>query len=371
MQIKSAKKYISPTFLNATKIKFSVHKGDRKPTDAKLPGNDLKDHFRIEVDDPQLEPIIRSVYGNTPNSLNIFLAYAKTFTSFYEGTENGNLFRCDGETKYEKLTKIERYDGVHSRLVPTNDPCHNDGEGKCELGCKVRGILYFYLQELQMIAPNSLGVLYVSGIHDILDETTSIPAQLKLFEEEFGSANLADDAEGMPPFDKRIPYRLYRQEKTITKPKVQGKKRTGEQFKSPTWIISISPSQGWYAAYQAWKFYKTQHMIENLPMPVKYTQALNEFAKINLTLIANTNDVEEQAALPETKATLLPASEPSPLVRIEAAKKALGFDKNALLDYVNNAFYDKYQGMITSSGVLSAEELAQIATLLEAEVDKA
>lgn len=186
----------------------TLRKGGVKVSD-RQPGQDLKDHFRLETADQQVGNDFLHIYGEKPNHIRVMLPYAtvaENFDTWQEQWAAGALqHRCDGRTCVRWL----KPDGTYS-----GDP------RPCPGNCKPAGRLVVWVPELQRA-----GVILVTttSIHDIIELQGNLEA----------AQALRGDLRG-------IPFILRRSPKKISTPNGDGKRRRMEK-----WLLSIEPAPDW------------------------------------------------------------------------------------------------------------------------------
>lgn len=187
----------------------TLRKGGPKVSD-RQPGQDLKDHFRLDTQDAEVAQAFQRAYGDTPNDIRVMLPYAtaaENFDCWQEEWSAGALrHRCDSRT-------CVRY--LHE------DGTYHDDPRPCPGGCKPAGRLVIWIPELQRA-----GVIVVP--------TTSIWDIIEL------QSNL-DAAQAMRGDLRGIPFILRRAPRKISTPGGQdGKRRRLEK-----WLLSIEPAPDW------------------------------------------------------------------------------------------------------------------------------
>lgn len=193
-----------------------LRKGAPKPE--KGPGRDLK-HFRFDSDDADAVARFRTVYGDEPTSIRVFLPFrtaAENFEAWQEHWTAGALqHRCDGETCVLWLTERNTY-SQQSR------PCPHLHLAKDERDrCKPTGRMKVIIPELRRLA---YVTVLTSSIHDIV----ALTGQLEAIE------SLRGDLRG-------IPMILRRQPREISTPSgTNGQRRRMEK-----WLLSIEAAPTW------------------------------------------------------------------------------------------------------------------------------
>jgi hypothetical protein len=186
----------------------TLRKGGAKVSD-RQPGQDLKDHFRLETSDPEVAAAFLRAYGDKPNGIRIMLPYAtvsENFDTWQEEWAASSLrHRCDGRTTVRLLQKDGSY---------TSSP------HPCPGGCKPAGRLVVWIPELQRA-----GVILVptTSIHDIIELQSNL-----------------DAAQAMRGDLRGIPFILRRAPRKISTPDKDGKRRRLEK-----WLLSIEPAPDW------------------------------------------------------------------------------------------------------------------------------
>jgi len=254
------------------KTPIQVFKGDVKQGDR--PGVNLKEKLRIHVATPWLRDELiahQSTRGNGNNALGdrdaycneipIFLAYSKpdqTFPNFNKSYSSSGLeIVCDGRDILRHCIKVTTPKGDYRKVVEAHEeiPCAkftSDGElPECPRGCKGMGTLYFYLQELQAIAPFQLASL--ATVHS--GEVFSIAKQLLNYYREFGS--LSTSPFPWPETFGKIPFVLKRLSSKRKAPLFdkESKKRTGTTKETPDWPVTVVVEPMWYQRFLLWQQY--------------------------------------------------------------------------------------------------------------------
>jgi hypothetical protein len=185
-----------------------LRKGGAKVSD-RQPGQDLKDHFRLETNDGEIVRAFARAYGEKPNHIRVMLPYAtvaENFDTWQEAWTAGALqHRCDGQTCVRHLQK----DGTYSSKPVS-----------CPGGCKPAGRLTVWIPDL-----GRAGVVIVptTSIHDIAELQSNLEA----------AEALRGDLRG-------IPFVLSRRPRKISTPGTDGKRRRMEK-----WLLSIEPAPDW------------------------------------------------------------------------------------------------------------------------------
>jgi hypothetical protein len=194
----------------------TLRKGAPKPE--KGPGRDLK-HFRFDSDDADATDRFRTVYGDEPTSIRVFLPFrtaVEDFEAWQEHWTAGALqHRCDGETCVLWLTNRHTYS-------QDAKPCPHLHIAREERDrCKPTGRLKVIIPELRRLA---YVTVLTSSIHDIME----LSAQIEALEAFRG------DLRG-------IPLILRRQPREISTPSgTDGKRRRMEK-----WLLSIEAAPTW------------------------------------------------------------------------------------------------------------------------------
>ena len=195
----------------------TLRKGAPK-VDEKRPGQDLK-HFRFDSDDADAAERFRTVYGDEPTSIRVFLPFrtaAENFEAWQEHWTAGALqHRCDGEMCVLWLTPRNTYSQEAK-------PCpHRDAPKDERNRCKPTGRLKVIIPELRRLA---YVTVLTSSLHDIMGLT----GQLEAIE------SMRGDLRG-------IPMILRRQPREISTPSgTDGKRRRLEK-----WLLSIEAAPTW------------------------------------------------------------------------------------------------------------------------------
>jgi hypothetical protein len=183
-----------------------LRKGGEKK-DERKPGPDLK-HFRFDCDDEDANAAFRSVYGDEPRTIRIFVPYAtvaENFEAWREEWTAGSLkHRCDGQTCARWL----------------NGNAYSDKPKPCPGGCKPTGRLKVIIPELKRLA---YVTVLTTSIHDII----TIQSNLMALE------SAREDLRGIPMLLRRSP-------REISTPNGEGKRARREK-----WLISIEAQPSW------------------------------------------------------------------------------------------------------------------------------
>lgn len=327
-----------------------VWKGGEK-TD-RMPGRDLGDKFRVEIEDERWRKKFLDAYGTlTPQSINIYLPFQtvdRCFETWFAAfTAQGFKHKCDGETIVEKMVGMpyEGRDGTKVRYSKqkVNEPCLKGDNPVCNTcGEKGSGLLYFYVRELY-----SAGMGATKGFRMSIHGANDIPIlheQLSQLQQAYGS--LSGSPVPHPATFGYIPFILTRTKRNITKPIVEtktenGKKRynhTGARSQSEYWALSVSEDPAWLESLQ--RFYQEQEYMrlsahpELLRLYNREVISLPPSAQIALpsastTVEATIVDVPQSESLatrsqPSKPASVRPAtrmSAPSDPVETESPKK--------------------------------------------------
>lgn len=191
-----------------------LRKGAPKPE--RGPGRDLK-YFRFESDDADATARFRTVYGDEPTSIRVYLPFAtagENFEAWQEHWIAGALqHRCDGQTCVLWLQ------GQRYRTDPA--PCPHAALDKAERDrCKPVGRLKVVIPELRRLA---YVTVLTGSIHDII----SLSEQLAALE------SLRGDLRGVPMILRRAP-------REISMPGSNGKRTRVEK-----WLLSIEAAPSW------------------------------------------------------------------------------------------------------------------------------
>jgi hypothetical protein len=195
----------------------TLRKGAPK-VDEKRPGQDLK-HFRFDSDDADAMSRFRTVYGDEPTSIRVFLPFrtaAENFEAWQEHWSAGALqHRCDGETCVLWLTPRNTY-SQETKACP-----HLNIDKAEKNRCKPTGRLKVIIPELRRLA---YVTVLTSSLHDIM----ALTGQLEAIE------SMRGDLRG-------IPMILRRQPREISTPSgADGKRRRMEK-----WLLSIEAAPTW------------------------------------------------------------------------------------------------------------------------------
>jgi hypothetical protein len=191
-----------------------LRKGAPKPE--RGPGRDLK-YFRFDTDDAAAASAFRTVYGDEPTSVRVYLPFAgaaENFEAWQEHWTAGALqHRCDGETCVLWL-QGQRYSTQAA-------PCPHRALSKDERDrCKPTGRLKVVIPELRRLA---YVTVLTGSIHDII----ALTEQLAALEQ------LRGDLRGIPLILRRTP-------REISMPSSNGKRTRVEK-----WMISIEAAPSW------------------------------------------------------------------------------------------------------------------------------
>lgn len=179
-------------------------------------GKDLH-YFRFDTDDADAAGRFRTVYGDEPSSVRVYLPFAgaaENFEAWQEHWTAGALqHRCDGETCVLWL-QGQRYSTQAA-------PCPHRALGKDERDrCKPTGRLKVVIPELRRLA---YVTVLTGSIHDII----ALTEQLTALEQ------LRGDLRGIPMILRRTP-------REISMPGSNGKRTRMEK-----WLISIEAAPSW------------------------------------------------------------------------------------------------------------------------------
>ena len=195
----------------------TLRKGAAK-VDEKRPGQDLK-HFRFDSDDADAVARFRTVYGDEPTSIRVFLPFrtaAENFEAWQEHWTAGALqHRCDGEVCVLHLTK-------HNTYSQERKPCpHRDLPKDEKNRCKPTGRLKVIIPELRRLA---YVTVLTTSIHDIM----ALTGQLEAIE------SMRGDLRGIPMILKRQP-------REISTPSGSN----GQRRRMEKWLLSIEAAPTW------------------------------------------------------------------------------------------------------------------------------
>jgi hypothetical protein len=194
----------------------TLRKGAPKPE--KGPGRDLK-YFRFDSDDSDATDRFRTVYGDEPTSVRVFLPFrtaVENFEAWQEHWTAGALqHRCDGETCVLWLTPRHTY-SQEAKPCPHMNVARDERDR-----CKPTGRLKVIIPELRRLA---YVTVLTSSIHDIMELSAQIEA-LEAFRSDL----------------RGIPLILRRQPREISTPSgADGKRRRMEK-----WLLSIEAAPTW------------------------------------------------------------------------------------------------------------------------------
>jgi hypothetical protein len=245
------------------KTPIQVFKGDIKQGDR--PGVNLKEKLRLHIDTPWLREKINYEKDSYHEEIPVFLAYStpdNTFPNFNKAYSLSGLeIVCDGRNILKHCIKATTPKGDYRKVVEAKEeiPCAKfaqDGEEfpECPKGCKGMGMLYFYLQELQAIAPYQLASL--TTVHS--GEVFSIAKQLLNYYREFGSLSLSPFP--WPETFGKIPFILTRLSAKRKAPNFTGsgnnKTRTGTMNTVADWPLTVVVEPMWYERFLLWQQYE-------------------------------------------------------------------------------------------------------------------
>jgi len=183
-----------------------LRKGAPKPE--RGPGRDLE-HFRFDGDDEDASLAFRSIYGDEPRAVRVFVPYATTDENFEAWREDwvasSLKHRCDGQICVRWLTGNGSYS---TEPIP------------CPGGCKQVGRLKVIIPELRRMA---FVTVLTTSIHDIME----IHANLAALESARG------DLRGIPLILRRVP-------REISTPNGDGKR-----VRRQKWLINIEAQPDW------------------------------------------------------------------------------------------------------------------------------
>lgn len=248
--------------LREVKTPIQVFKGDIKQGDR--PGSNLQEKLRIHIETAWLREKINCAKDSYHEEIPIFLAFSTpdaTFPNFNKGYSLSGLETvCDGRNILKHCIKVTTPKGDYRKVVDAHEeiPCAKlagDGEAlpECPRGCKGTGTLYFYLQEMQAIAPYQLASM--TTVHS--GEVFSIAKQLLNYYREFGSLNLSPFP--WPETFGKIPFILMRLSGKRRAPVLDGpkgaQKRTGTTRETADWPITIIVEPMWYERFLLWQQY--------------------------------------------------------------------------------------------------------------------
>ena len=179
-------------------------------------GRDLK-YFRFDTDDTDAAGRFRTVYGNEPTSIHVFLPFAsaaENLEAWQEHWTAGALqHRCDGKTCVLWLNG--------QRYSQQPKPCpHEKLDAHERDRCKPTGRLKVVIPELRRLA---YVTVLTGSIHDII----ALTEQLQALEA------LRGDLRGIPMVLRRVP-------REISMPGTNGKRTRMEK-----WLLSIEAAPTW------------------------------------------------------------------------------------------------------------------------------
>lgn len=248
--------------LREVKPPIQVFKGDIKQGDR--PGSNLQEKLRIHIDTDWLREKINYAKDSYHKEIPVFLAYSTpdaTFPTFNKGYSLSGLETvCDGLHILKHCIKVTTPKGEYRKVVEAHEeiPCAkftDNGEElpECPRGCKGMGILYFYLQEMQTLAPYQLASL--TTVHS--GEIFSIAKQLLNYYREFGS--LSRSPFPWPETFGNIPFVLKRLSAKRKAPVFDGpkgsQKRTGTTRETADWPLTLTVEPMWYQRFLLWQQY--------------------------------------------------------------------------------------------------------------------
>jgi hypothetical protein len=221
-------------------------------------GDDLGEHFRLQMSDPNLISTFQEYYpfqrvrhekGDyvLTNKLNIFC-----FTDNIETTFPANMIaydassmilRCDRQTILESRQRIEYNGDVFNQMMRNGKECplKNAPNGaKCPNGCTPQGDFLFYVSEMALIGYWNPVRLRVKGYYDF----ASILGALQQLQATFGNIKQTS----LPVPHGVIPLQLFRYKQEIKRPVIEGGKRTGKNATGVSWTVGINPHPAFLAA---------------------------------------------------------------------------------------------------------------------------
>lgn len=162
---------------------ISVYKGSKKiertiSRDGRqipqtLPGEDLKDRFRLEFQNESVKNLFVDKYqSNEPKKLNIYFneddPNAALLSSFVEMKGSTIQKRCNGKVIYEERVTYKMDKGPpRSQLAEVEKPCpYKNTKGANCPDCRKKGELFFHIVELDHQGAYALAMLSI-GITDV------------------------------------------------------------------------------------------------------------------------------------------------------------------------------------------------------------
>lgn len=196
-----------------------LRKGDKKPEAGNRPGRDLGEKLRFASDDPDLEQEWAEAFGGlSVEELTVLLPYATVAECWQAWREEYGASalktRCDGKNH---VLWLDTTTGDYS---DTPKPCPGDSCQAKEVG----------RLDLLVLGFPRLGTVTLETTS--LNDIRNLDGCLRLLAMQSGDLT-------------QIPLRLCRVVRNISRPKMQGGKRTGERVRSPEWLLHIEPSPAW------------------------------------------------------------------------------------------------------------------------------
>lgn len=182
-------------------------------------GRDLGELLRFSSDDPATEQGWFETYGSlTVQELTVLLPYPTVDECWQAWREDYGAsalkVRCDGR---QHVLWLDPATGDYN---DTPKPCPGESCQAKEVG----------RLELMVIGFPRLGTVTLET-HS-LNDIANLDACLRLLALKSGDLT-------------KVPLRLCRVQRNISRPKLVGGKRTGERVRSPEWLLHIEPSPAW------------------------------------------------------------------------------------------------------------------------------
>lgn len=276
-----------------------LRKGAPKPE--RGPGRDLK-HFRFDCDDADAADRFRTVYGDEPTSVRVYLPFptaAENFEAWQEHWTAGALqHRCDGQTCVLWLDpKTQRYS---SQPVP----CPHAKLSRDERDrCKPSGRLKVIVPELRRLA---YVTVLTGSVHDII----ALTEQLQALEA------LRGDLRGIPMILRRTP-------REVSMPGKEGKRTRVEK-----WLLSIEAAPTWVDLQLA---AQEQAARPSLGAPALALPAPAADPATGQVLDGDWGDPDDEPAAQAAAPALAVANDPETTKRLTSDLKALRAQARELL----------------------------------------
>jgi len=252
MAIKGLTDQVAPRFPRLGKLRKGSESKEKTSQSGKTYhtyGDDLS-YFRFVGEVPELDAAFRSVYGDAPASLPIYIPYVTPDEAFQtwreKWTAGGLVHRCDGET----MTIWRTPDGKFSR-EPRPCPYHGKTQTaeqrKADPPCDEVGRLELILPELIRAGHVGYVTLETHSLHDMLNIQAALNA----------AYSARRDLRG-------IEFTLSRREQEISTPGEDGKRSTRKK-----WLVYLTPAPRWAQVQLA----MAQSAALSLPEPAETVDA--------------------------------------------------------------------------------------------------